>query len=34
MAAFTCDGAAAQAMLPGDELHAVRLPNGRAGCSS
>ena len=29
MAAFTCDGDAAQALLPGEELHAVRLPNGR-----
>ena len=29
MAGFTCDGDAAQALLPGNELHAVRLPNGR-----
>jgi hypothetical protein len=29
MAAFTCDGDAAQALLPGNELHILRLPNGR-----
>ena len=29
MAGFTCDGDAAQALLPGNELHALRLPNGR-----
>jgi hypothetical protein len=29
MAGFTCDGGAAQALLPGEELHALRLPNGR-----
>ncbi len=29
MVGFTCDGDAAQALLPGNELHAVRLPNGR-----
>jgi len=29
MAGFTCDHRAAQALLPGNELHAVRLPNGR-----
>ncbi len=29
MAGFTCDGDAAQALLPGNELHALRFPNGR-----
>lgn len=29
LTAFTVDGDAAQRLLPGDELHAVRLPNGR-----
>jgi hypothetical protein len=30
MTAFTVDGDAAQALMPGNELHALRLPNGRA----
>lgn len=29
MTAFTVDGDAAQALMPGNELHALRLPNGR-----
>lgn len=29
LAAFTVDGDAAAALLPGEELHLVRLPNGR-----
>lgn len=29
MAAFSADGNAIQALLPGNELHALRLPNGR-----
>jgi hypothetical protein len=29
MAAFSVDAAAAQALMPGEELHALRLPNGR-----
>ena len=29
MAAFTVDGDKAEALLPGDEVHLVRLPNGR-----
>jgi len=29
MTAFTIDGDAAQALLPGNELHVLRLPNGR-----
>jgi len=30
MAAFTADGEAADAILPGNEIHALLLPNGRA----
>lgn len=30
MAGFTCDYQKARALLPGNELHPVRLPNGRA----
>jgi hypothetical protein len=30
MAGFSCDYEKADALLPGDELHAFRLPNGRA----